>query len=288
MRAAVLMLCAVIGDGLGLAPDRGGAADPAAPRHAPVAGAAHGGAPAPPAAEAESATYERCMALAKKDPAGARKLAEIWHARGGAHPADHCAAVALIGLKQYQAAALRLEKLGRAMVHAPAALRAEVLGQAAQAWLLAGDPVRAYVADGVALTLSPDDPDLLVDRAAAAGTARQFDKAIADLDRVLQANPTRVDALIYRASANREEGRLDAAAADIDKALTLAPDSVPGLLERGNVRRLQGDLAGAREDWARVATLAPGSPAETAAKRNIERLAAVEPAAPPAQTAPRP
>ncbi len=116
-------------------------------------------------------------------------------------------------------------------------------------------------------------PGLLVDRAEAAGSAGWFDKAIADLDRVLKADPARVDALIYRASAYREAGRLAPALSDIEKALTLAPDSVPALLERGDIRRLGGDNDGARQDWLRVVQLAPGSAAEAAAKANIERLA---------------
>ena len=229
--------------------------------------------PAPPkSADRDAATYERCIKLARDDPAAARKLAQTWHGHGGAHPADHCLAVALVGLKQYKEAASRLEKLAQAMLHAPAPLRAGVLDQAAQAWLLAGDPGRAYAADGAALGLRPDDADLLVDRAEAAGAARWFDKAIADLDRVLKANPARLNALIYRASAYRELGRLNPALADIEAALKQAPDSVPALLERGNIRSLRGDLDGARQDWARVATLAPGSAAEAAAQANIKRL----------------
>jgi tetratricopeptide (TPR) repeat protein len=212
--------------------------------------------------------------LSAENPAAARDFAERWHDRGGAHPADHCAAVALVGLKKYKEAAGRLEKLAAAMVHAPTTLRADVLGQAAQAWLLAGDAGRAYAADGAALELRPEDPGLLVDRAEAAGSAGWFDKAIADLDRVLKTDPGRIDALIYRASAYRGLGRLAPALADVDKALTLAPYSVPALLERGNIRRLGGDNDGARQDWARVAELAPGSAAEAAAKKNIERLAA--------------
>jgi len=226
----------------------------------------------PRSADADAATYERCMKLAIEDPGAARDLAERWHDRGGAHPADHCYAVALIGLKQYKEGASRLEKLAQAMIHAPPALRADVLGQAAQGWLLAGDPARAYAADGAALGLRPDDAGLLVDRAEAAGSAGWFDKAVADLDRVLKADPARLDALIYRASAYREQGRLAPALADIDKALALAPDSPPALLERGNIRRLGGDNDGARQDWLRVALLAPGSAAEAAAKANIERL----------------
>ena len=115
------------------------------------------------------------------------------------------------------------------MVRAPESLRAEVFDQAWQAWMLAGDPARAYEAAGLALRLRPDDPDLLLDRAEAAGAAGWYDKAAADLDRVLKADPSRVEALIYRAAANRALDRLDPALDDITQALKLAPDSVPAL-----------------------------------------------------------
>jgi tetratricopeptide (TPR) repeat protein len=227
---------------------------------------------APRDAAADEATYERCMKLARKDPGEARSLAESWHERGGAHPADHCAAVALIGLKQYKEAATRLEALAQAMTKAPAGLRAAVLDQAGQAWGLAGDPVKAYAAAGAAVALKPNDPDLLIDRARAAALAGYFDKAAADLDHVLKADPSRVDALIYRASANRALGRLGAALADVEKALARAPNSALALLERGNIRRLKGDNEGARQDWERVGEAAPGSQADMAARANIEHL----------------
>ena len=229
--------------------------------------------PGPPrAADADAEKYAKCMKLAQDDPPAGRKLAQGWQEQGGGHPAEHCLAVSLIGLRQYKEAAARLEKLAQAMVRAPAGLRADVLGQAAQAWLLAGDAGRAYAADGMALGLRPDDPELLVDRAAAAGLAGWFDKAVADLDRVLQSNPSRLDALIYRASANRALGRLDPALADIEAALKQAPDSPAALLERGNILSLRGEIDGARADWVRVAALAPGTTAATAAKTNIARV----------------
>jgi tetratricopeptide (TPR) repeat protein len=223
-------------------------------------------------AAAEAATYERCMRLARQNPGEARSLAQSWRERGGAHPADHCAAVALIGLKQYKEAATRLETLAQAMTTAPPGLRAEVLDQAGQAWGLAGDSVRAYAAAGAAVALAPNDPELLIDRAQAAASLGYFDKAISDLDHVLKADPSRVDALIYRASANRSLDRLDPALVDVEKAIARAPKSAPALLERGNIRRLKGDDEGARQDWDRVGQLAPGSQADMAAKANIEHL----------------
>jgi tetratricopeptide (TPR) repeat protein len=228
---------------------------------------------APRDATVESATYERCMKLARQNPAEARNLAQSWHERGGAHPADHCGAVALIGLKQYKEGATRLEALAQAMTTtAPAGLRAEVLDQAGQAWGLAGDPVRAYAAAGAAVALEPNDLDLLIDRAQAAAAVGYYDKAAADLDHVLKVDPSRVVALIYRASANRALDRLDPALADVEKAIARAPNSAPALLERGNIRRLKGDNEGALQDWERVGQLAPGGPADMAAKANIEHL----------------
>jgi tetratricopeptide (TPR) repeat protein len=223
-------------------------------------------------AEADAATYDRCLKLAKQNPGAAQSLAQSWGERGGAHPADHCAAVALFGLKRYKEAATQLDALALAMTTAPARLRADVYDQAGQAWLLAGDPMRAYVAAGQAVGLQPNDLELLLDRAEAAASAGYYDKALADLDHVLRVDPSRSEALIYRASANRALHRLDVALADVEKALAQSPRLVPGLLERGNIRRLSGDLEGARADWERVGQLAPGSQADMAARANIERL----------------
>ena len=238
----------------------------------------------PPSADADAETYERCMRLTRRDPHAAQGLAESWHQRGGAHPADHCAAVALIALGKYKEGATRLQALAQAMAtaKAPTSLRAGVLDQAGQAWLLAGDPARAYLVEGAAAALAPGDPELLIDLAEAAAAAGYLDRAVADLDRVLKVEPNRVDALVYRASAYRALDRLDPARADIDRALVEAPGSAPALLERGNIRRLEGDRDGARSDWEAVGRLAPGSPADMAARANIEHLAAATAAPPPA------
>ena len=245
-------------------------------------------APAVSAAEREADTYGYCMKLAKLNPAAAQRLAEEWHKRGGAHPADHCAAVALVEMGRYREAAMRLETLSQTMTKAPASLRAEVLDQAGQAWLLAGDPVQAYAMAREAVALQPADPELRLDRAEAAASAGYFDRAIGDLNIVLKADPNRADALIYRASAYRALYRLDAALADIDAALTRAPDSAPALLERGNIRRLMGNVDGARRDWQRVGEIAPGTRADIAARANLEHLGREQESAPAATPAPPP
>jgi tetratricopeptide (TPR) repeat protein len=227
---------------------------------------------AQPAPVDEATLYERCIKLARSSPTAGWERALAWRGDGGGHPAEHCAAVALIGLKQYQEAGTRLEKLAQEMTEASAELRGDVLGQAGQAWLLAGDAARAEAVLSQAMTLAPNDLDIVTDRATARGALGRNEDAIADLDRVITADPKRADAFTYRAAANRALQRLDKALADANAALRLAPDSPDALLERGNVLRLKGDTAGARRDWLRVSLLAPNTEADAAAKANIEKL----------------
>jgi tetratricopeptide (TPR) repeat protein len=239
-----------------------------------------------PAVEAEH--YTRCMEAARERPQAAFDEANAWRIGGGGHPAEHCADVALIGLGRYAEAAGKLEALADTMTKGPVELRAQVLDQAGQAWLLAGEPARAATVLSTALALTPDDPDLLIDRAEALAGEKDYRKAVADLDSALKLDPKRVDALVFRASAHRSLEQYDQARRDIDAALRLAPDQPDALLERGNIRSITGDVPGARKDWQRVAQVAPNSAAEGAAKANLAKLdgAPAERAAPPAKPAP--
>jgi tetratricopeptide (TPR) repeat protein len=218
-----------------------------------------------------AARYRNCMALAASAPQAAFDDALAWADLGGGEAARHCQAAALLGLGQHAEAARRLETLAD-QVKAGPGFKAELLAQAAQGWLLAGDGARAEATLAEALRLEPDNPDLLTDRAAARAALGRYQEAVDDLTRVLAADPRRIDALVFRASAQRFLERPEAAEVDVETALALDPDHAEGLLERGNLRRLRGDDAGARRDWLRAATVAPGSPAALAAQANLERM----------------
>lgn len=222
-----------------------------------------------------SERYDSCLADTRRDPAAALKAAEDWREVGGGFPAEHCAAIALIGLQRYPEAAQRLEALAGQMMTEPAELRADALDQAGQAWLLANQPDRAKTAFDAALSFVPHKPDFLIDRSEALADGGHYWDAIDDLNRALQADPKNVDALVFRASAYRHVGGTDAlelANADANRALVLSPNSVPGLLERGNIRRLRGDNVGAKTDWQRVITLAPQSQAAHYARDNLAHI----------------
>jgi tetratricopeptide (TPR) repeat protein len=229
--------------------------------------------PFPPAPQSDAQHYDRCLQLAHTDPQKAFDDADSWRNIGGGFPAQHCAAVALIGLKRYPEAATRLEALANAMMQAGPEMRGDALEQAGQAWLLAGMPNEAKSAFDAALGFRPKDAEILIDRAEAYALGGKYFDAIDDLNAVLDQTPNRVDALVYRASAYRQLGSLDLAFDDVERALRLDPNSVPGLLERGNLRRIKNDNAGAKADWQQVIRLGVGTPAAASAQDNIAHLA---------------
>jgi regulator of sirC expression with transglutaminase-like and TPR domain len=220
---------------------------------------------------AAGAEYERCLAMLGNDPAGADAFARAWELTGGGDGARHCHAAARISLGRMAEGAEMLEKLARAST-APALARAFIYGQATQAWLLAGDNARAYATATLAMTLAPDDVDLMIDRSIAAATMERYLDAVEDLNLALERDPKRVDALVFRAAAWRHDGQLGLAQDDIDRALLLEPENPEALLERGILRQRKGDAAGARADWELVLSLAPDGATADLAQQNLNLL----------------
>ncbi len=215
--------------------------------------------------------YKACMTLTRRNPEEAFAAALAWRDMGGGVAADHCTAAALMGLKQYAEAARRFEDLAR-RIKAEAPFKAELLANAAQAWIMEDRPGRAENVLTAALRLKPGDPALLVDRATARAGRGDYAKAIEDLDLAIEEEPGLAEAFFFRASAKRFLGYLAAAIKDADNALRLDPGQPDGLLERGIIRRLMGNEAGARKDWLDILRDAPGTPAARAAAANLAKM----------------
>ena len=224
--------------------------------------------PPEPPRLAEGPDAERCLGLLRADPESAHAFATRWEAEGGGEGAQHCASLAILALGEPLRAAERLERIASTS-RAGNAARAAVFAQAGQAWLMAGEASRAYGAATLALTLSPDDAELLIDRAVALGNLGRYREAVADLDLALALEPQRSDALVYRAAAWRHLDRAEPARRDIERALAIAPDNAEALLERGILRQLAGDSEGARMDWERAIELAPDSATADLAAQNL-------------------
>jgi len=233
--------------------------------------AAKGSAPDTPAPGGPN-RYDRCLELVKHDAAGAYAQAQAWS--GGGAAALHCQALALVALKRYSEAAQKLEDAAAGEAKAAPPLRAELLDQAGNAWLLAGNAGKAENAFSSALSLQPKDEDVLADRARARGVARNWSGAFDDLTAVLAIDPDRADVYVLRASALHAEGHRKEASADLAHAFEIYPGYPEALVERGAMRLEAGDRAGARADWQQAARDAPDSDAGQTARARLDRLSA--------------
>ena len=143
--------------------------------------------------------YKACIALLKSKPDEAYESAMSWRDNGGGAPAQHCAALALVELRRYGEAATRLEQLAQDLQTSGSDLLPMVLGQAGNAWLLAEQPDRAYGAFSAGLSLTPDNADLLIDRARTLASRSNWNEALRDADHALQVRPDSEEAYALRA-----------------------------------------------------------------------------------------
>jgi len=219
----------------------------------------------------QSARYQACFLKTENAPREAFEDAIQWKNEGGGEPSVHCAAVALMALGLYQTAANRLESIAKSINKGPG-FKANLLGQAGRAWLLAGDAARAEAVATSALRLAPKDPRLLINRAQARAEIGDYSGAKIDLDSALAVVPNHIDALTFRAAAHRYLNNWPSAMADVNTVLMRNPNHPEALLERGILRRLNDNNAGARTDWLKLLEIAPNASAATAARANLEKM----------------
>jgi tetratricopeptide (TPR) repeat protein len=185
---------------------------------------------------ATMARYEACLAKTETDPESAFEDGLIFRNDGGGVLARHCIAVALLKLGETEEAAARLEEAAFMPDGGDSAMRAELLSQAGNTWLLARAPVEAENAFTQAMTVKSGDADLFIDRARARAMQRRFQDAASDLSVALSVRPRDVTALRLRADAYFEVGDLESAERDVSAALSIDPRDVDTLVVRGRLR----------------------------------------------------
>jgi tetratricopeptide (TPR) repeat protein len=219
---------------------------------------------------ADKLRYDSCLSLANRDPAAALGAAGKWAADKGGGPAQHCAAVALTGLKRYAEAADKLDGLGNAP--GMGALRPTLFDQAGNAWMLNGDIDKAVASFQAGLALTASDPDLYGDLARAQAMQSNWTEVESDLNAALALAPRRADLLVLRASARHARHRITEARADLQQALALEPGNAEALVERGGIERDAGDVAHARADFQAALAARPAPETADAARRNLAAL----------------
>ncbi len=231
---------------------------------------------AEPAKPAEPHSYVDCVALTEREPAKALAYARDWKAADGGQAALHCEALALSALGELDEAAARFQELADGMADAPVETRAEIYGQAGNAWEVAGNLGKARAAYDAALALLPHEPELFLARARLRALQKDWDGVRLDTGEALAESPSLAAALTLRATALRNLGHPKPALADAERAVSLAPHNLEALLERGRMRAETGNLSGAKADWLTVIRFAKqtgraSDPAAAAAQALLDK-----------------
>lgn len=226
---------------------------------------------------AEEIAYEFCLNQVATDPEAAFDRAIAWEDQGGGPAAVHCSAVALIALEQFGDAATRLDEVAQNTNNGLTAnVRAELLQQSANAWMMEGFPLQAVQSLDAALALEPTitglSTSLWFDRARAHVMDGNWPDAIDNLMIVISDQPGAKDALTLRATGYRSLGEVGLAQEDLARVLDDDPDYAPALIERGVVHRFLGNDDAARADWIRVLLLEETGELADAARRHLHEL----------------
>ena len=220
----------------------------------------------------DRARYDQCIAATEANPEQAFEEALIWRDQGGGAPAEHCVAMALLGLGHVGEAAVRLDTLAREYSGATQDLRSDLMVQAGEAWLLARRSDLAEASFSAALMLTPRESDVWAARARARAMEGEWKNAESDLDAAITFNKTSPEYYVLRSAAHAALGNDDLAVRDIDAALDIDPNFPDALAERGLMRFASANEDGAREDWIIVLNAAPESAAADVARSGIERM----------------
>lgn len=221
--------------------------------------------------------YDSCLALVERDAAGALDMSQTLKLKRGDDAAGglHCEALALMRLDRPEDAGRTFFELAERLVRADDAVRAEIYGQAGDAFSIAGNGANALRAYDNAIARMPGEAAYYTGRARAKAVAGKWEGARDDAAEALAIDPFSVESLMLRSAANRTLGYPRAALADANRAVELRPRDLDVLLERGLVHRALGDKASAYADWLAVTRNAEETgrrnhPAAIAARNYLE------------------
>ena len=219
-----------------------------------------------------------CLSLAGTSPKLGEAAAARWRGEGGGYRAKQCLGVAYANQGRWSSAASVFEEAARDAEATRGAPSEEMWAQAGNAWLAAGDPVKARRTLDAALVTGNLTGQALgevhLDRARARMAGGGAEGARSDIDRALTEAAADPLAWLLSATLARREGDLKRAKGDIDEALRRSPDDASVQLEAGNIAALNHDEPGARAAWARVIELAPGSAMADSARAALAQFGA--------------
>jgi tetratricopeptide (TPR) repeat protein len=225
----------------------------------------------------EQARFDRCAALAEREPARALDKAGSWRLRGGGWLARQCEGLAYVTQKRWEPATIAFEAAAQLAERDADGRSAAIWVQAGNAALASGNPAKARALLDSAIARAVLSGEALgeahLDRARALAALGDMKGARSDLDQAVKRVPA--DPLVWLLSATlaRKMGDLPRAQADIGEAAKRSPDDASVALEAGNIAILSGREEAARTAWQAAVRLQPKGPAGAAASDSLARIA---------------
>jgi len=214
--------------------------------------------------------YRDCVALTRSAPSRAAGQARAWLGSGGGLMAAQCLGLALSAQDKWPEAAAAFEAAAKDADARQDRRRGDLWVEAGNAWLAAGDSVRARKAleAGLAtrLLIPQLEGEVHLDLARAAVALNDLAGARGHVDKGLALVPKDAFAWYLSAALARRQNDLARAQRHIARAVALAPDDAAILLEAGNIAGVSGEKDAALGLYARAARAAPASEAGKAAK----------------------
>jgi hypothetical protein len=220
--------------------------------------------------------FDRCVGLASEDPVKAEGEAGQWQRDGGGFLAHQCLGITYATELRWSAAAAEFEAAARGGEIAHDRRTANYWAQAGNAWLAAGEPMKARGALNAALAsgtlegLQRGEANL--DRARAFVASGDLADARADLDRACVDAAADPLAWLLSATLTRRMNDLPRAKKDITEALHRAGDDASVQLEAGNIAAATGDEAGAKLAWQRAVSIKPDGVPGRAARNALKQF----------------
>ena len=239
---------------------------------------ASGGALAQGGAPDGEVDYDACLSLAERDAVSALDMAQTLKLKRGEDAAGglHCEALALMKLDRPADAGRTFFELAERLTRADDAMRAEVYGQAGDAFAIAGNAENAIRAYDNAIARMPGEAVYYAGRERVKAISGEWEGTRADAAEALAIDPFSFESLLLRSAANRTLGHPRAALVDANRAVEMRPRDLEALLERGLVHLELDDKAGAYADWSAVIrhaeqTSRSNHPAAIAAQDHLSR-----------------
>jgi tetratricopeptide (TPR) repeat protein len=184
-----------------------------------------------------SERYDDCIALVETDTDRGRAAAQQWADEGGGANAQHCLALADIAAGFAKLGAARLEQIAQRKDAGDDFIRARLLSQAANAWLVAGEVDLAQAAINAAFELAPGAGELYLTAAKVYAAQEKWLQVVAAVRTATQSGFVSAETYVLSARAHIALGDYVAAADDVVEALTLEPTNIDALVLRGEIQQ---------------------------------------------------